>query len=166
MAENRVRRRPRIEDKQPYIRGEIVRAYGDTGSLRQTALAVGVDVHTVERVFARNPEDFATANKMAARNFLIAADICARMSMEPERLARCTSLQLAVMSGIYADKSLAFQDRIKPGGLDIYEIREYLSALRARKAELERALDVTPTKGATQRQRPARATRGIGNQGS
>ena len=30
-AENCVRRRPRIEDKQPYIRGEIIRHYAETG---------------------------------------------------------------------------------------------------------------------------------------
>jgi hypothetical protein len=79
--------------------------------------------------FARNPEDFATANELAARNFHIAADICRRKSMEPERLERCSSLQLAVMAGIYVDKAMAFQDRIPPGGLDIDKLAAHVERL-------------------------------------
>jgi hypothetical protein len=117
--------RPRKEDKQPFIRAEIVRAYGATGSIRQTAKALGLGKTTVRQVFQRNPGDFATAEKLHASNLLADADTCRALSMQPERLAECSSPQLAVMAGIYtqragevlaspASKMMAVSESVRP----------------------------------------------------
>ena len=129
--------RKRIEDKQPYVRAEIVRAYAETGSLKQTAAALGISDHTVLAVFERNPEDFAMANNLGARGYAIDADACRKLSMEPERLACCSAPQLAVMSGIYADKSLAFQQRLNPSSMNIEELRSFAKSLADTRRELE-----------------------------
>jgi len=97
--------RPRKEDKQPYLRGEIVRVYGATGDLTQTAEALGIDRGTLADIFARNPDDFSTAQKLHASNLLADADTCRALSMQPERLAVCSSPQLAVMVGIYTQRA-------------------------------------------------------------
>jgi hypothetical protein len=97
--------RPRKEEKQPYLRGEIVRVYGVTGNLTQTAEALGIDRGTLADIFARNPDDFSTAQKLHASNLLADADTCRALSMQPERLAECTSPQLAVMVGIYTQRT-------------------------------------------------------------
>lgn len=97
--------RPRKEHKQPYLRGEIVRVYATTGSLTETSKALGIDRGTVADIFARNPDDFSTAQKLHAKNLYSDADTCRDLSMQPERLAECSSPQLAVMSGIYTQRA-------------------------------------------------------------
>ena len=132
--------RKRIEEKQPLIRGKIIKAYADTGSFRQTSALVGVSDTCVADIFNRNPDDFAAANKFACKGFHTDADICRRKSMEKDRLEACSSPQLAVMAGIYTDKAFLHQERVQPTGLSYEEIRLFASAVRERR----QTIDITP----------------------
>ncbi|HUI07260.1 MAG TPA: hypothetical protein VL486_09670 [Verrucomicrobiae bacterium] len=94
--------RPRAEDQKPMLTAQIVKAYGETGSLEKTAARCGIAPNTVRAILMRNPEDFAAAKKaLATRMFAVAGDA---VDISGERIGECSSPQAAVVAGIFAQR--------------------------------------------------------------
>lgn len=131
------------EESDPLMRAKVIDAYAETGGNRkQTAALVGVSVDTVRRIFARNPEDFQLANKLAAREFASDADKLRTQTMA--NAGELNAYQSGILACAFTDKHLALQQRISPGGLDVNELRTLKKVLEdAERRATETVIDVT-----------------------
>jgi len=117
------------------LTAEIVKAYGQTGSLEKTASRCGIAANTVRAILTRHPEDFAAAKKGLAAKMLVVAD--AATEIAGERLGECSGPQAAVVAGIMAQRA----NKLTAGPamvLNIQIVREVMDTVSAIRAELIR----------------------------
>jgi len=103
--------RPRAKHQNPMLTAQIVKAYGETGSLEKTAARRGIAPNSVRATLMRNPEDFAGAQRAWARRMLIVAGDAVDIS--GERIGECSSPHAAVVAGILAQRGTELRYQIR-----------------------------------------------------
>ncbi len=134
--------RPRAEDQKPMLTAEIVKVYGETGSLEKTGSRCGIAPNTVKAILMRSPSDFAAAKKALATKMLVVSD--AATEIAGERLGECSGPQAAVVAGIMAQRAQELLEELPRGQITIEIVREAEEILLAIKAELMRRAVLTP----------------------